>query len=309
MSIQDAIETQDKDVDSTEFFNDVIKSYSDNEPEKENPKEKEMDKEEVVEEELEETLEEKEDTSEKKEEESTEKNKKIDSNILGKTPEEIDELIDKRTQEAVQKHEVSLRELHEAQTNEVTAKSCMQQLEQTYSQYEQSIPQIENMLEDGQITTQQYKQAINQAVVEMQQLRNKYAQLQQYTQQTNKPKIKHTNDMFYQKLQTESPDYKDSIVQKYATNLKEKVYDVGGIDMAQGGFKDYVRDFLVPAIKEGENRGYQKAKNEIQKQNAKAKAKSVVQDGDSRQTDNSAIRTADDILNASKDALLSYVLD
>jgi hypothetical protein len=109
-------------------------------------------------------------------------------------------------------------------------------------------------------------------------------------------------------MQEDMLELKDPIVKKYADNLKEKIYDAGGIDLAKGGFACYVRDFIASAVAEAEIRGYQKIKNELEKDNAKAKAKAATQPGDSVQTKTS-IRTADDIQNASKEDWLKFVLN
>lgn len=245
-----------------------------------------------------------------KDEDSEESDKEgIESTkILGKTEEEINEIINKRTQEAVKKHEDSLKDYYEAQKNEMTVTSQMKEVEQLYNQYEDSVKELEKMMQQGRITPQQYREAINNAVQDMHVLKDKYSELQLQNQKVGLPKIKRSNDEYYQKLQEELPEFKDPIIKKYADNLKTKVYDAGGIDLAQGGFNEYVRDFIAAAVREAEIRGYQKIKNEIQNRNAKAKAKSVVPNGGKANTGKPSIQTADDILNASKDDLLRYIL-
>jgi hypothetical protein len=302
-------EIKENNFDTEDHYNDTIKEIleatdteanSRQETEiKEEPEEKEEDKEEP-----EKVLVEKpEFPDEKKEEEG---NKALE--ILGKTPEEIDEIINQRTLEAVKKHEDTLKDYYESQKNEMNIHAQMGQIEQLYNQYEQSVVHIDQMLNDGQITAQQYKEAVNIAVNDMNYLKQNYYRLQQYNQQAELPKIKRLNDEFYQQLEGNLPEFKDPIVNKYAKNLKEKIFDVGGIDMAKGGFTDYVRDFIAAAVQEGEIRGYQKVKNELQKSNAKAKAKSAVQQGGNISS-KSPIRTAEDIDNASADDLLKFVLN
>lgn len=228
--------------------------------------------------------------------------------ILGKTPHEIEELINQRTQEAVRKHEDTLKDYYESEKSELVINSKKGQIEQVLKEYDQAIVQVDEAFQRGEITAQQYKNAINQANSDINELRQKHTELERTGKQTNIPKIKRTNNEYYQKIQAEMPEFKDPIVKKYAENLKEKVYDAGGIDIAKGGFVSYVRDFITPAVTEAEIRGYQKIKNEIEKNNAKAKAKAAVQSGDDVQAKTS-IRTAEDIQNASKEDWLKFVLN
>lgn len=227
--------------------------------------------------------------------------------ILGKTSEEIDEIISKRAEEVVQKREEGIKESYEAQKNEVLVTNKMREIEQSYMQYEQAVQQLDAMLNEGLITPYQYKDSINQAVIDMNTLRNNYDYLKQVYNHTSVPRVKRANDAHYKQLQSSLPELKDPIVSKYANKLKNDVYDVGGIDIAQGGFDLYVKEFIAAAMQEGEVRGYQKAKNELQKQEAKAKAKSAVQSSDSRQS-KSSLSTAEDLENASTDDIVKYML-
>lgn len=231
-----------------------------------------------------------------------------ETEILGKTPKEIEDLINQRTQEALKKHEDSLKDYYEAEKSEMVTSSRIGQLEQVLKEYNVSLVQIDEMFQKGDITAEQYKNAIKQANADISELKTKHAELQKANQQSNIPKVKRVNNEYYQKIQAEMPELKDPIVKKYAENLKEKIYDTGGIDIAKGGFAAYVRDFIAPAVAEAEIRGYQKIKNEIEKNNAKAKAKTATPSGSDVQTKTS-IRTADDIQNASKEDWLKFVLN
>ena len=298
---------QTEETKEIDHYEEVMKEIlSEENPETETKEEKnpEDKTEEKPEDKKEET--EKEFIEDKEEKKKEEKKKEENGEILGKTTEEINEIINKRTQEAVQKHEDTLKDVYEAEKNELTTNTQIQQIEQKYQQYEQSLAQINNMLQNGEIDPQQYSNAINKATADMHQLKVEYEYLQNDNRKANIPKIKRGNDEYYKKIQAELPEYKDPIVKKYAESLKEKIYDAGGIDIAKGGFTDYVRDFIASAVQEAEIRGYQKVKNEIQNEKAKAKAKTATQTGGSIQT-RSSMKTADDMINASEEDLLKYM--
>jgi hypothetical protein len=297
MRIEDLKEKPEFDTD--EHFDNAIKELMETE---DDPKGEESEKEEQQEEDKEEDKKEDEDKGEDKNEEQ-----KKEPDILGKTPEEIDAIINQRTAEAVKKHEETLRDYYESKENETTINTHIGQIEYAYGQYENAVKAIDVMFNNGEITAEQYREAVNIAMNEMNTLRYNHSYLQQQNQQVNIPRTKRGNDEFFQKLQTEVPEFKDPIVQKYASSLKEKVFDAGGIDIAKGGFTSYVRDFISAAVQEAEIRGYQKLKNEIQKSNAKAKAKSAAQPGDSVQN-KVHLSTADDVMNASKDDLINFML-
>ena len=305
MFVEDQKESTEKDIEDVEFYDNVVQTELDSSKETDKESDKDAVKiDEVDNKEIKEVDDKKEaDGVIEKQEEDLKKD-----DILGKSSEEINDLITQKTEEAVKKQEVNIKEAHEAKTNETNANNYMVQIEQTYVQYEQAIANLDSMVEKGEITPLQYKDALNKAVVDMQQLKNNYDFLQNYNQQANIPKVKRANDTHYEKLKNDMPELKDSIVSKYANNLKENVYDVGGIDIAKGGFDTYVKDFIASAVKEAETRGYQKAQNEIQNKDAKVKAKAVAQDGESRQS-NSTISTAKDIMDSSEKELLDYMLN
>ena len=304
-NIQDEIKGQEADFDNESFYGEALKKAQSEIQEEKSPKEQ---KGQVEEKELE-TQEETEELEEgQTEPEEKKQGQEKEQTILGKTEEEIEEIINKKAQEAVQKREVGLKEEYEAQTQETARKNEIKEIEQRYQQYEYAIKQIDELLSSGEITPQQYKESINQAANDMAVLKMKYQQLKQLDSQTNIPKVKRANEEYYQQLNKNMPELKDPVVAKYAQKLKNEVFDANGVTITQGGFDEYVKRFLAAAIQESRTEGYQKAKNEMQNQSAKAKAKSVIQEGDSRPKGR-RLQTAEDIMNASEDDLLKFVLD
>jgi hypothetical protein len=241
--------------------------------------------------------------------EESESKEEPEKKVLGSTPEEIEALISQRVEKSIQDREAGLKEQYEVQSKEAQYLSDLKKIEMAYSQYEEAIPQLEQLLSEGKITPQDYARAINKASQDMSQLKNEYLYLQNSTQQLNIPKIKRANQEYYQQQMNEMPELKDEVVKKYAEKLKASVFDAGGIEMAKGGFNSYVKDFLAAAVTEAEARGRQKAINELQKQNAKAKASSVVQQGNTVTTKPSkTLKTAEDMLNASDEDIVNFVL-